>query len=231
MPADVGDRELVWTLTVRGRTERAYASLRPEYVLDRQITMMNEASYGQRFGESDNQYPVVELEGPAERTVAVGEPLALTARVSDDGLPEPRPDRRHLARLMAGWLVYRGNDAHVTFDPPQFNPDLRRRAGASPLCQGIEPVPEWAATLLGPGRRAEHDGHLQPAGHLRAARAGPRHRPEGRARGHGHRHGPLGATGAIVALAPRRARRASAGAARGCGPPRADAGGSGRSPV
>ena len=150
VPADFGDRELVWTLTVRGRTERAYASLLPEYVLDRQITMMNEASYGQRFGESDNQYPVVELDGPAERTVAVGEPLELTARVSDDGLPVPRPDRRHLARLMAGWLVYRGNDAHVTFDPPQFNPDLRRRAGASPLCQGIEPVPEWAATLLSP---------------------------------------------------------------------------------
>lgn len=146
--ADFGDNELVWTLTAHGKTETAYASLTPEYVLDRQITMMNEASYGQRLGESDNQYPVVELEGPAERTVAVGEPLELTAMVSDDGLPEPRSDRRHLAKLMAGWMVYRGHDEHVTFDPPQFNPDLRRRAGASPLCQGIEPVPEWATTLL-----------------------------------------------------------------------------------
>ena len=155
VPADFRDQELVWTLTAHGRTAKAYASLQPAYVLDRQITMMNEASYGQRVGESDNQYPVVEIEGPAERTVAVGEPLELTARVSDDGLPEPRPDRRHLAKLMAGWLVYRGNDEHVTFDPPQFNPDLRRRAGASPLCQGIEPVPEWAATLLSP------DGELR----------------------------------------------------------------------
>ena len=150
VPADFGDQELVWTLTAHGRTEKAYASLRPEYVLDRQITMMNEASYGQRFGESDNQYPVVELEGPAERTVAVGEPLLLTARVSDDGLPEPRPDRTHLTKLMAGWLVYRGNAGNVTFDPPQFNPDLRRRAGASPLCQDIEPVPDWAASQLTP---------------------------------------------------------------------------------
>ena len=150
VPADFGNQELVWTLTAHGRTEKAYASFKPEYVLDRQITMMNEASYGQRVGESDNQYPVVEIEGPAERTVTVGEPLELTARVSDDGLPEPRPDRRHLAKLMAGWLVYRGNDEHVTFDPPQFNPDLRRREGASPLCQGIEPVPEWATSLPGP---------------------------------------------------------------------------------
>ena len=148
VPADFGDKELVWTLTAHGKTERAYASLRPEYVLDRQITMMNEATYGQRFGESDNQYPVVELVGPATRTVAVGEPLELTAKVTDDGLPVPRPDRNHMATLMAGWIVYRGQQRHVTFDPPQFNPDLRRRERASPLCQGIEPVPEWATTLL-----------------------------------------------------------------------------------
>lgn len=150
VPADFGSKELVWTLTAYGKTERAYASLRPEYVLDRQITMMNEASYGQRVGESDNQYPVVELEGPAERTVQVGQPLELTAHVSDDGLPEPRSDRRHIAKLMAGWYVYRGDDAHVTFAPPQFNPDLRRRETASPLCQGIEPVPEWAPSRLAP---------------------------------------------------------------------------------
>lgn len=148
VPADFGDKELVWTLTAHGKTEKAYASLRPEYVLDRQITMMNEASYGQRVGESDNQYPEVELEGSPERTVRVGEPLGLTARVRDDGLPKPRPDRRHVGQLLAGWLVYRGDEAHVTFEPPQFNPDLRRRVSASPLCQGIEPVPEWATSLL-----------------------------------------------------------------------------------
>ena len=193
VPADFGDRELVWTLTVHGRTEQAYASLQPEYVLDRQITMMNEASYGQRVGESDNQYPVVELDGPAERTVAVGEPLELTARVSDDGLPEPRPDRSHLAKLMAGWLVYRGNDEHVTFEPPQFNPDQRRRAGASPLCQGSRTRAGVGRFPAEPGWGTEYDGDLQRAGNLRAAGAGPRHRAEDGSRSHGHRHGPLAA--------------------------------------
>jgi hypothetical protein len=38
VPADFGDKELVWTLTAHGKTETAYASLRPEYVLDRQMT-------------------------------------------------------------------------------------------------------------------------------------------------------------------------------------------------
>lgn len=150
VPADFGSNELVWTLTAHGKTETAYASLRPEYVLDNQITMMNEAGYGQRVGESDNVHPVVELEGPANRAVRVGEPLQLTARVSDDGLPEPRSDRRHVARLMAGWMVYRGDERHVTFDPPQFNPDLRRRERASPLCSDVAPVPEWAASRLAP---------------------------------------------------------------------------------
>ncbi len=31
-PADFGDQELVWTLTTHGKTERAYASLRSDYL-------------------------------------------------------------------------------------------------------------------------------------------------------------------------------------------------------
>ena len=43
VPADFGDNELVWTLTVHGKTEQAYATLHPEYIIDKRITMMNEA--------------------------------------------------------------------------------------------------------------------------------------------------------------------------------------------
>src|SRR4029453_13984288 len=32
VPADFGSKELVWTLTVHGRTERAFATLNPNYV-------------------------------------------------------------------------------------------------------------------------------------------------------------------------------------------------------
>ena len=36
VPADFGERELVWTLAANGQTERAYGSLRTDYLLDRQ---------------------------------------------------------------------------------------------------------------------------------------------------------------------------------------------------
>jgi hypothetical protein len=38
--------------------------------------------------------------------------------------------------LVAGWLIYRGNDAHVTFDPDQVDPDFRRRE----TCQNVPPA-------------------------------------------------------------------------------------------
>ena len=119
--------------------------------------MMNESGYGQQKGEGANQYPVIELEGQSERSARVGEPIRLTARVSDDGLPVPRgagfirEDGTEVApvTLMAGWSVYRGDHGHVTFEPEQFDPDLRYRVADSPLCNDVPPVPEWAASRLG----------------------------------------------------------------------------------
>src|SRR5262245_13798899 len=129
VPSDFGKKELVWTLTAHGKTEKAYATLRPEYILDKRIIMMNENSFGQRFGEGDNQYPVLDVEGEARRIVKVREPLQLRALASDDGLPLPRGGRDTSTEpaLVAGWLIYRGNDAHVALDPEQVDPDFRRR--------------------------------------------------------------------------------------------------------
>ncbi|GIS98161.1 MAG: hypothetical protein CM1200mP25_3980 [Acidobacteriota bacterium] len=36
VPNDFGDKEVVWTLTTHGQTERAYASLRTDYLVDKQ---------------------------------------------------------------------------------------------------------------------------------------------------------------------------------------------------
>jgi hypothetical protein len=138
VPSDFGQNELVWTLTAHGKTEKAYATLRPEYVLDKRIIMMNENSYGQRFGEGDNQSPILDVAGGAQRTVKVGEPLPLSAQASDDGLPLPRGgrDASNEPLLIAGWLLYRGNDAHVVFNPEQVDPDFRRRE----TCQNVPPA-------------------------------------------------------------------------------------------
>ncbi len=138
VPSDFGKNELVWTLAAHGKTEKAYATLRPEYILDKRIIMMNENSYGQRFGEGDNQYPVLDIEGEARRVAKVGEPLQLIAIASDDGLPLPRGgrDASKEPAVVAGWLLYRGNDTHVTLKPEQVDPDFRRRE----TCQNVPPA-------------------------------------------------------------------------------------------
>lgn len=143
VPADFGKSEFVWTLTAYGKTEKAYATLRPEYILDKRIIMMNEASFGQRFGEGENQYPVLDVEGDMRRTAKVGEPLQLSASASDDGLPHPRKDSGAAGpALVAGWLLYRGDRSQVVFDREPVNPDFRTR---DTRCPNASPAPEAPA--------------------------------------------------------------------------------------
>ena len=181
VPADFGDKELVWTLTAHGKTEQAFATLRPEYVIDKRITMMNEAGFGQRAGEAESLAPELRVEGADERTVGVGAPLTLTAHASDDGLPMPRRGQENsdAAGLMVGWTVYRGEAEHVSFEPEQFNPDFRGRARGITMCRPkFPPAPDWwkerlsedgtftvTATFAEPGaytlRAMAHDGGLK----------------------------------------------------------------------
>lgn len=144
VPKDFGNKELVWTLTIRGKTETAYGTLKPDYILDNRVMMMNNSGFGQRGNEGDNQPPVVKIEGESRLFAKVGKPITLTAVVSDDGMPAPpgeadrrppgggagaegerstvateaRASRREYG-LKAAWYVYRRAGA-VTFDPPQF---------------------------------------------------------------------------------------------------------------
>lgn len=94
VPAGFSDTaELIWTLTSNGESERAYASLRTDYKLDVVSKMSETGALGAGSSSPEvraNQYPVVKLEGPATRTVRVGQPLTLTAIVTDDGVPKPR---------------------------------------------------------------------------------------------------------------------------------------------
>lgn len=161
VPRDFGDRELVWTLTTRGKIEKAYATLKPDYILDNRVMMMNNSGFGQRGNEGDNQPPVVRVEGETRRTVKVGEPVTLTAIVTDDGLPAPPgpQDRRPAAGgegtrnrreygLRAGWYVYR-RAGSVTFEPNQV---IRGYPpGAVPLPLPKDGRVSVKATFGGPG--------------------------------------------------------------------------------
>lgn len=93
VPADWGeDRDLVWTLTHHGRTDQAVGSLWASWEIDEGVLKANRGM-GLQGAPTDNQRPAITLPSGTELTVTLPESLTLTARVSDDGVPGPRPPR------------------------------------------------------------------------------------------------------------------------------------------
>ena len=186
VPADFGDQELVWTLTAHGQTERAYGTLRRDYFINDLVIQANYGAGGAAGTTPelpDNQAPTLEVEGAAERTARVGEPLTLAAVSTDDGRPRARSMRLSSPRLPGrittdtatghrlSWFVYRGAGA-VAFDPPQTKVwEDTRDTGESPWSPGwttpeAPPEGRWVAeaTFSEPGRyvlrAVAHDGGL-----------------------------------------------------------------------
>ena len=93
VPRDFGQKELVWTLTTQGKTEKAYATLRTDYFIDDLVMASETGALGAGTSSPEmrsNKRPVVTIEGEKTRTAKVGQPLMLVARVADDGLPRRR---------------------------------------------------------------------------------------------------------------------------------------------
>ena len=185
VPKDFGNKELVWSLTSQGKTERAYATLKPDYVLDDMVVMSNTGAGGALSSTPDmvgNKAPTVFVEGGSARTTAVGAPLSLTAVTTDDDKPTPRrmppvlggnymlPNSAKGLRL--SWFIYRGPGKAVSFDPPQSKVwEDTRDGGNSPWSAGwtnpaVPPDGRWVvrATFNEAGtyvlRCLVHDGGL-----------------------------------------------------------------------
>lgn len=188
VPKDFGSKEIVWTLTTRGRTEKAYGTLKPDYVLDDTAIMSNIGTGGGLSTSPDmvgNKAPVLTVEGARSRTAKVGVPVAFGATATDDG----KPNRKDMPSRLGGdyslpatanglrlsFFVYRGPGTAVTFDPTQTETwENTRDGGNSPWSAGFKtpPVPEgntWRAraTFTEPGtyviRALAHDGGLWAA--------------------------------------------------------------------
>ena len=170
VPADFGDREVVWTVTSRGETERAYATLRPGYLLSDDVMTATLGAVGPGITTAEvsrlNKAPTLEVDAATARAAHVGEPLLLTALAQDDGYPRPMPvppfagspvssalgTLDSVAGLRVAWFVYRGDgdqvtfvyrgQAALTFDPPQFKVYVDTRGG-SPWTPGwtLPPTP------------------------------------------------------------------------------------------
>jgi hypothetical protein len=85
--------ELVWTLTTHGKTEKAYATLRPDYVVDDVVKASETGALGAGTSSPEvrsNKPPAVHIQEIKARSVKVGEPLTLVTEVKDDGIPKPR---------------------------------------------------------------------------------------------------------------------------------------------
>jgi hypothetical protein len=102
LPADWGQKELVWTLTHNGRTATARASLSREWEIDEGVWKGQRQwlTGGGMSGRKDpaevtgNRPPSINIMGSTTQTVAVSHPMTLTASVSDDGKPGPLARRR-----------------------------------------------------------------------------------------------------------------------------------------
>ena len=182
VPGDFGNRELVWTLTTNGKTEKAYGSLKPDYVVNATVMAANFGAGGQTGTMPDlagNVAPVLKVEGERTWRVKVGEPVSLIAVATDDGKPRVRQMQNFGMRTVPNsatglrlvWFKYRGV-GDVTFDPPQFSGWEDTRNGAnSPWAPAwrTPPIPadnkwETRATFRTPGeyvlRCVAHDGAI-----------------------------------------------------------------------
>jgi len=158
VPRDFGNKELIWTITSSGKTERAYASLKTDYQIDPQVIS---TEVGGDFGSLRDELrtnispelTVVET----KRSVKTDEPVTLTAIAKDpDNIPARRAPAKPPAEgqpvtisaaalyrppssivassgpgLRFSWIVYRGNAAAVTFSPDQMKTWTDTRAYAN----------------------------------------------------------------------------------------------------
>jgi hypothetical protein len=93
VPADFGDKELVWTLTTHGKTIKAFGTLKQDFFVDDIVMASETGALGAGVSSPEirrNKPPVVEAVGDSVRTAKVGEPLTLYVHVTDDGIPRPR---------------------------------------------------------------------------------------------------------------------------------------------
>jgi hypothetical protein len=91
VPKDFGKKEVVWTLTHAGKTEKAYGTLLQTSEIGTLVYQENRGGPGEMtYPEEPDAPPTIEMVGSAARTAKVNEPITLSVAVTDDGHPKPR---------------------------------------------------------------------------------------------------------------------------------------------
>jgi hypothetical protein len=114
--------ELIWTLTTHGKTEKAYASLRPDYIVDDVVKASETGALGAGTSSPEvrsNKPPVVRVQEIKNRSVKAGQPITLVTEVKDDGIPKPRD----LSRTAAAQARAAAQSTTAAATPPR-NPAM-----------------------------------------------------------------------------------------------------------
>lgn len=135
--------ELVWTLTTHGRTSKAYASLRPDLILDDVAKGNDTGASGMSSSPETraNKPPVIEIEGSKTRTVKVGQPLVLVAKVTDDGVPKATTEEQARNRTRRNVSTTTGTEAGS--GAPAASGAGPGSAAVSPASETPEPIDLW----------------------------------------------------------------------------------------
>ena len=130
VPGDWGKKELVWSLTVGGVTEKAVAWLQPEWEIDPVY-----AGKARNAESLKNKPPSLILEVPS--AVTLPNTLTLAASVQDDGLPTPRkgPPTRAIGQETPPTLKPLPNQPEVPVNVPVIG---RGRGEAAQGAQGLQ---------------------------------------------------------------------------------------------
>jgi len=136
LPKDFGNKELIWTLTTHGKTEKAYPSLKTDYQIDKQVIS---TEVGGDFGSLRDELrtnipPELEIQGESRVSVKVGQPWTLVALAGDpdnlparrDGKPQPRhagkpaspEDQKPPPRVAASATSASENTVNLAYRPP-----------------------------------------------------------------------------------------------------------------
>ncbi len=94
VPANFTEKdELIWTLTTHGKTEKAFATLRPDYILDDVVKASETGALGAGTSSPEvrsNKPPVLRIVEANTRNVKAWQAVPLVSEVKDDGIPKRR---------------------------------------------------------------------------------------------------------------------------------------------
>jgi len=169
VPKDFGQKEIVWTLTTHGKTNKAFGSLKTDLRIENIDIMSETGALGAGTSNPEiraDKPPVIKIDTEKVINAKVGQPVTLSATVTDDGVPRSRggiggaalgrggagagrgptipqpPARITVGKslgLHAAWIVYR-SPGQVTVTPDQIETWEDTREGAnSPW------APRWSA--------------------------------------------------------------------------------------